>query len=395
VYCLSFVANMQAQRTISSLGLESLVTRIVALGLGFVGAILLARGLGPAARGLYAVVVTVSAMGYALGNVGLELAQFRAWAQKVVSADVLITTGALLAAALGGVTVALGLVVYALGRDSLFSGVSASELLTALLSVPIQLHSVALTGLLLMAGELRWTNLALLVGTGVHACAVLVLFLLNALTLEAALLAYLGLNVATWALLLSRLGKVGRPARRVPLAFLRRQLRAGVVVYPFVVLHFLNLRIDVLLLASFGSKSDVGLYAVAVTFAELMWFFSDAVIAPVIERQANAPTAEAVRVTVLAVRMSIVVVTAAALTISLVATFGIGLLYGSQFTAAREAVWVLAPAAVAMAIWRPLVATLLRTQHAAWQSVTALVALGINIGVNILRSSADGIWASD
>src|SRR5215207_8779911 len=103
---------MQGGRTISSLGIQSLGARILGLALGFAGSVLLARGLGPSDRGLYAVAITVAALAYALGNVGLELAQFRAWARRTASPDVLITTGILFSVTLGAVTLVLGILSY-------------------------------------------------------------------------------------------------------------------------------------------------------------------------------------------------------------------------------------------------------------------------------------------
>ncbi|MGH2841821.1 MAG: lipopolysaccharide biosynthesis protein, partial [Solirubrobacteraceae bacterium] len=164
---------------------------------------------------------------------------------------------------------------------------------------------------------------------------------------------------------------------------LRSQLRQGALLSPYFVFLFLNLRLDVLLLAAFDTTRSVGIYAVAVIFAELIWLVTDAINAGARERQWGTGAEDALAATASAARMSLLIALLALPVIAVAAPLAIPTLFGAQFADATDALWALLPAAVAMAWWRALGAGLVRFGRARTVNAVAFTALAANVGLNV------------
>ena len=60
--------------------------------------------------------------------------------------------------------------------------------------------------------------------------------------------------------------------------------RSGLALQVFIVTQFLLLRLDVLFVARIAGLHDVGIYAVGVTLAELVWLVTDSLMLTLFER---------------------------------------------------------------------------------------------------------------
>lgn len=332
----------------------------------------------------------IATVAFWLGNLGAEQAQLRAWSRREADADTFVTVGAALAALLGVTTGLLTAGVYLLGRDSTFAGVRPGDLAIVLAGLPIMLHRQVLTGLLTLAGRWGGANVAWVVGAVAQTAGIAVLFAADRLTVTAVLVLFELSFVVPWVILLWGARRVGRLRRRVPWPFLRSQLRLGAVVHPYVVFLYLNLRIDVFLVARYGSLGDVGLYAVAVTLAELPWLVTDSLAASATARQASTSEDESLDVTLATVRMSLLLAAVVGEAIAVGAPVIDHLLYGPSFAGAAAAVWALLPAAAGIAIWRPVSTALLRFASPWLPSVVGLGTVVANVVANVALTPASG-----
>lgn len=377
---------------IAALGVHTFLSRVLLYASGFAGSVMISRALGPDGRGAYVLPIVLITMATTLVGPGGEIAQLRLWSHRAAGRRAFVGAALRVGATLGvGAMVALGL-VFALGRDGFLSEVHADDLAIVIWLVPLWTTSILLRGLLTISGGIVSVNRALVIGDLARTGAIALLAIAGTLTRESALALFALTVLVPSALVLRqclrRLGG-GRSADAGPLA--RRELRLVPLFAPHFLLLSLNLRVDTLLVASGLGVADLGLYSVAVLLSELAWLVSDALTQAVRERQANAPRDDALAVSARAVRVNVLLAGGIALAIAAASEPLCSLLFGASFAAAAPVVWALAPAALAMAAWRPLNAPLVRFDRRWVTGAIGLVSLTVNVAGNLVLIPALGI----
>jgi O-antigen/teichoic acid export membrane protein len=239
-------------------------------------------------------------------------------------------------------------------------------------------------------GELALVNRALVLGDVCRTLCIVGLFVAGGLTVETAIAAYAVLLLVPWAIAWRALG--GRRGLRRPRSGLvREQLSAGARLSPHFLFLTLNLRLDVLLVAALAGAREVGLYSVAVLVAELVWVPTWALAQATKAAQAGADQPDAARLTARAARMTLLMSGVCGAVLALAAPLGLGIVFGSDFDAALTALWLLLPAAAAMALWRQLIVFLARVAPPRVTSGIAVGALVVNCSLNLLLIPPLGI----
>lgn len=187
-----------------------------------------------------------------------------------------------------------------------------------------------------------------------------VLFLTRGATIELAVVAYVcGHFVAAILGLWILWAKAGWRAR---LSLNRASLQAlvfnGAQVSLILILGFLNRKVSSFLVNSQLGTSDVGLFVVAVSTAELVWIFSDAVGAilfPLISSQSDQEPNET---TPQMTRLTLIVTTAMALCLWLLSRSLIPVVFGAEFADAVRPLEILLSGIVLLSghkvIWRDM-----------------------------------------
>jgi len=370
-----------AARSTAAQGAHTLAARLVIYAAAFCASVIIARGLGASGNGLYSVAMTIGSIATLIGSVGFEQAQAKVWSRGRHAPAALHGSAIRVAAIAGGAWGLVAVAIWAAGRDSVFEGfgLGAAIAIVAAL-VPLRVLLTLLRGLLIVTGDITRSNVALAVGDVVRTLIIAGLALAGALSVEAVL-------GALWAAVLVALAvhriAAGRPERPPP-GLVGEQLRVGAALSPYFVFLVLNLRIDVLMLAALATTRDVGNYAVAVIFAELVWLITDAVNAGARERQWSASPDDALAATAAAARMGLLLALLVLPLLAVAAPVAIHLLFGAEYTDATDALWALLPAAVAMAWWRALSAGIVRFGRARTVNTVALVALVANVALNVV-----------
>ena len=376
---------------ISYLGAHTFAARMVIYASGFASSVLIARALGPEGRGLYLLPVTIVTIAAMVGSLGVEPAQVRLWAHRRASRDQFETAAAVLAAGLGIAAAALAWGFYQLGRPTLFEDVEPIDVAIVIALLPIWIHSNLVRSLLVLSGRLTTANVALVIGDLARSGGIVLLYLTVGLDVEVVLLMFGVLIVTPWILMTASPARTGRVRRPVPWPLIRSELRLGIQIAPYAVFLFLNLRLDIFLLAGRFGPADVGIYSIAVLLSELVWLATDSLAASIKERQANAPLHEAMDVTARAVRMNLLIAIAGGVVLALIAPVMIDVLYGDGFSAAAPVVWALAPAAAAMAVWRTVAVALIRFEKPWLPPLVGLIAMAVNVIANLLLIPSLGL----
>jgi O-antigen/teichoic acid export membrane protein len=375
-------------RSVAAMGAHTLVSRLVIYASAFVASVLVARGLGPAGNGRYAVAMTIGTIAAVVASLGFEQAQAKAWSRGEHSRAVLWGAAIPVAAIAGTACALLALGVWGLGSGGSFSGLGlAGAVVIVAALVPVRVLVSLARGLLVVGGQIERSNRALVAGDIARTLGIVALALAGALSVEAVLGTFWLTMLVALTLHAAALGRPQRP----PPALVSGQLVAGATLSPYFVFLFLNLRLDVLLLAALAGAHAVGVYAVAVMFAELVLFVTDAINAGVRERQWGPADADSLAVTAAAARMSLLISLLAVPVLMVAAPVAIAVLFGDAFAGATDALWALLPAAVAMGWWRALSPGLVRFGRPLAANAVALAALAVNVGLCVALIGPLGI----
>ncbi|GAA1571744.1 hypothetical protein GCM10009827_112130 [Dactylosporangium maewongense] len=364
---------------------RSVGVRLLLVVLGGTAGVVVARALQPEGRGAYAIVVAVATATMAVGHLSLEQAYVGLWPAR----EAAVTAGSVVLAPVLGTAAALGAAgLAAAGVFGAAATAAPAVLACGLLAVPAMMTVLHLNTVLMLTGQVRVVDRALLT-SGVLQCAALV---------GVALTGWISVGwvVGIWAVssavpLLLQLRAV-RP--RLPLfdgALARRALGLGVRYHAGSTALYLTYRLDVLALAAMTSARAVGLYTVAVTLAELTRIPTDALARACLAGQAVADLRSAAAATVRATRVSVALGLAAAGGLALAAPLLVPLGYGAAFRPALPAVYALAPGLLALGVTRQLGAYLIRLERPVVMSATSVAALAVNVGLILVLVPRWGI----
>ncbi len=140
-------------------------------------------------------------------------------------------------------------------------------------------------------------------------------------------------------------------------------LRFGLKEHAGNLAQYLNLRLDLLLVGIFLGPKETGLYAVAVSLAEVVWFIPDAVGTVLLPRIAGVGAAPARAAAAGACRIAFTLSSVAALAIALFGGAILVVLYGREFAGAWTPLAWLMPGVVLLSVSKVLSKHLSGTGH--------------------------------
>ena len=250
--------------------LETYGTRLLVVAVTFATAIVIARELGPAGRGLFAVAATLGAIGAQFGNLGLHasniyyVAKDRALLPALIGNTLAVVFAACVIAALGGIAFVFW---------PKLSPVHGTLLLLALASVPVGLAYMLTQGLLLGVNEVRAYNNIECGGKLLALVLICILALVHGGTVEL----YFGMTLASvmvtflWALL--RLRRDSAEPPKLSFALFRQSIGIGMRAYTIALFGFLLLRIDLLMVKYMLGATEAGYYSISQVLAENTMMF--------------------------------------------------------------------------------------------------------------------------
>lgn len=259
----------------------TLVTQIASYALNFVSSIIIARSLGPAGKGALALVVLTHLLLHTLSNLGLNIANTFMIAKRGYSLSQVGRQGIAAALALGLGAFALTALLINFVPPTLVGPDQRRYVLLAAGLVPLALITQFLTSALQGAGQILWLNVLSFLQAVINATN-LALFLLvwrrglpgglAAWTTTVVTVSMLAMIITAWRA--RRLaGGAPAPARWWDKKLAEETFHYGVRAYPASVVSFLNLRSDQFVLGYLAGTAQVGQYTIAVTAAELLFFF--------------------------------------------------------------------------------------------------------------------------
>ncbi|PYV17754.1 MAG: hypothetical protein DMG21_07295, partial [Acidobacteria bacterium] len=259
-------AGSQLRRNV----LETYANRLLVVALAFATAVVISRVLGPAGRGLYAVAMTVGAVGVQFGNFGLHASNTYYVAKDRTLLPVLV--GNMLAAVLAACFItALAGMGFALWPA--LAPVHHWLLVLALASIPVGLAYLLSQGLLLGVNEVRAYNTIEFAGRLLTLALMCVAALIHVASVELYLGIYLGSLLLSFLWTLRRLRRVSpeRPALSLPV--FQQSIGIGIKAYLIAFFGFLVLRIDLLMVKFMLGATETGYYSISQVLSENTMMF--------------------------------------------------------------------------------------------------------------------------
>ena len=349
-------------------------------------------GAGADRPGLYAYPVALLGIVMAFGHIGLEFAQIHLAGQgrdlrhMWANATVFSVVAAIVCWA--GVAGIFAIDPRAAG------GLPLSWIAIPMGLVPLLLMSLYWAGLLQLDGRLMGATWASWFGVALQALAITLMFFLHDLTPFHLLLLQWLTNGSAWLFLLLVCYRAGLVSLRIDLGLLRRSVVFGVKVYVAQVFLYLLLRVDQVLVGRYAGFRQLGLYTLAATVAELLWLLTDPLAAALIPHMVQARVGDDRRLSFAMARLSMSISTVAAIAGWFLVPLVIPLVYGRAFAGAVPALRLLLPGVVALAAARPLGSVRVKEGQVVLPSMLGLVALGLNVALNLILLPRLGIRGS-
>lgn len=368
------------------------VTQAINRLMAFVISVILARGLGPEARGDYALFVLSVTFAASIGSLGVGLGTTyyvgkRKYDLRVLlgnSQFLVLAVGALAAFVIGGIGLVLEPKAFVEGRSFWLYAIA----------IPLMLEFVLLTAILVGYERFLSLNVSMTSQAAILVIGVTALWAGGRISIFSVLATWMLSYAVAVAIALVAIGlrEISlRRSLRPDLPVLREQLRFGAPGQAGNILTRLNYRLDLYLVRGFRSRADVGFYAVATGLAEAIWWISNAVSMALIPRLTRMEKGRAAEVTPIACRNTLLASLVAGATLAGVAPVAVELLFGDEFGPAVQPIFWLLPGIITLSGTKVL-ASYFFSQAKLWiVSWTALISLAVTLVFDVLLIPRFGI----
>jgi O-antigen/teichoic acid export membrane protein len=365
--------------------------QLATYALGFPASIVIARALGAEGRGLYYLPVIAATTCVSLCNLSIENANTVLVSERKYSLPQVARNASLMACVLGPLAVALMLALWPVLHTTVLHGVAFADYVIAVATIPFSLHLLWLSNVFLLGRRPGRSQAALLAGAAVQLAGVAIGYAGGFLGVTQVLVLYAAMVVVPWLLLVWWSARVAPVRPLLDRTLARAVTGLGLKLHFGLISSFLLLRFDVFLVNLYRDPTDVGVYSVAVLFAELAWFLTGPLSQAILPFQAELSAHHASPLAFKAARFNVAVVVALSAVFAATLWFLLPRLYGAQFGNAYPALLLLLPGIAGVSLARPLMPVVTRLGRPLLYSAMLLVAFLLNTAINVALIPAIGI----
>lgn len=365
---------------------STFAVQIITLFIATANAAVIARLLGPSGKGILALTILVPNVLalFLSGGIGVANVYFAGRGRF----DVPTLTGNAIAftlmATLLGIVVTAVMVMSGL-LPKMLPGIPLGLLAVSMLGLPFNLLNSYFTTILQGLQQISRINVvSLLQRTSTFGLTVLfvVVFHWNLVGAVLAVLLSLAASVVIMGALLKRRGASFWPRWSRPV--MRTTLNFGLRGYVGNVLQFFNYRLDLFLVNYFLGPSGVGIYTVAVSMGEMLWYLPNAVSFVIFPKAANTSKEAMNRFTPRVFRATLALTALGAVGLALIGRPFIEFVYSSEFLAAYIPLLALLPGIVLLGGGKVLTNDIAGRGYPQYNSVASGVSLVLTVVLDLL-----------
>lgn len=395
-----FSAARDIQRNLPR-SIHAFGTNLILLPLGIVGSILIARSIGPAAKGYLDLIVATATL--LITFLGLSLPSGVTYVVARGHADLRKLRRQLVVIALLQGVIAAGILttLRALGYSSSFIPDSLGAWVIVGVALYVSVEMLSNHWRSILNGKLQnvKANNSELIGrtlyTGALFLIAAILFLLGKrLSITVLFVMMLGVTLLINGLLLKQLSPYWA-VRPEETSTNNNPLKA---VFSFAapsylgnLVQFLNYRLDVFIVGIYAGAASVGRYTLAVSLAQLLWMLSNATATVILPKIAGENSQKNIEHTARIARLSLWASLIAGAVFAAFATVALPALYGEAFRPSVQALYLLLPGIVLFSVVNVLAAYLAGIGSPKLNLYIALAALVVTVTLLLILVPTKGI----
>ncbi len=366
------------------------MTQVVTAGLGLFNGFFLARLIGPSGKGDYYLLTFLPPTLMILGQLGLPQAfaffSARGMTQGLVKRTIVLT--ALISIPILLTTMALLPVL----RDTVLHGLEPVAVVIPLLALPLLLNATFATGIVVGRQAARWLAIVNVCVSVSATILILVLAGVFGLGVWGALIAFVVTAVILAVGFLLAATRVSRAVPATGSASYRELLRYGLPLYPGGLTQFFGYRADIYLLAGLlaDPSAPLGYYSLAVSMAELVFFFPNAVATFFFPHVAGSSREDSDRQVPVVSRVTLLLTGTVGLALVPVAAVAISVLLPA-FEPSLPALYILLPGVVAISVSKVLAGYVTGLGRTGTSSLVSILTFAVNVVLNVFLIPRYGI----
>lgn len=357
--------------------------------------ILVARSLGPTLNGRVALLLTIPTFLFMLGNVGLGSAFSFYTARKEYPLHDILNAAVFCTAGLSAIMIGIFFLSYSFHR-AVWENIEWAWLVVAVLLTPIDILVNFIHRITLGRQKIFLVNTATMIA-GIVKLVVIILCIQLNYKMSGIIIAY---GIAQFLNILILVGALRKDVKLAPLnvQLLRASFRYGSKVYLLLLINYLNLRTSMYLVKYFTQNdTEVGLYSIAVSLAEMMWLLPEAIVLvlfPTIAASAREKERESIFRTINSICSTMVVMVVGALGLVLFAKIALQLVYGVEYLPSYRPMLYLLPGIMLYPIFKMVNVDLGARGFPEYGTIVSFIGFILNTSANIALIPRYGIIGS-
>jgi O-antigen/teichoic acid export membrane protein len=366
-------------------------TRIAVVALTFGTTIVVARVLGPQGQGTYSLIILIPTLLAMVGNLGIGIANAYFTGKKKYELSDIASNSTIAALSLGIILATVFLIYFFFFHPHFLGDIEPRAIVLATLVLPSSLLSIYFSYILLGQTKIKEYNLVNLVQGGTLLVLTLFLLLFIWKDVLSPVIAWICAAILAAILSIWLVYRMTGISRRFNYHLFKDSVKFGGQGYLGNIIQFLNLRLDMLLVAMLMNLSFVGYYSIAVPLAEALWYFPAAVGTVIFARTISLSPEEANKSTPRICRNTLFLTFLAAIVLFFLSKYIVLLLFGADFLPALQPLQVLLPGIVAFSVCHVLGNEIAGRGKPVINTINAGISLLINIPLNIVLIPQMGI----
>lgn len=367
-------------------GAITLLTQFILFFVSFAASIVLARALGPAGRGSYALMLLIAVVLGKVGSLGIEVSNVYYVSKRPDLLPVLSVNALFISGVVGGGLILLVGILSAIPpvyRYLSSNGIGLSLLYLTIATVPLMLLTTYFLGILQGQERIIHYNMATLSSSVFQLLLLILLLLVLKWDLGGSVLAYVAATTLGVGISAVFMRQHLRFPLRPSMSALRLSSGYAWKAYIANLVQFLNYRLDQFLTAFFLGPAALGIYAVAVTISERLWMVPQSMATVLFPRVSMSSSQEANSLTPRMARNMLFLLTIVSLGLGFAGRILISFFFGSEFDGAAIPLLWLLPGVVALGYGKILMSDLLGRGMPKVGMITSSISLILTIILDI------------
>lgn len=380
--------------SIRNAGLMTFLTQVLIFICGFATSIILARVLGPADRGIYALIMLILSILELIGTLGMEIGNVYFSANRRYELSDVISNSLVSSIVLGLIVILLywGVSTTNTYQDFLTAkNILPLYLWVAVFTMPIILLLSFFKNILLGREEFLKVNVVNILQSILRLGLIVVLLMILAQGIFGAVLAYLITMICVALFVALFVTKVCKINFSINFKLLKESYFYGARGYIGNVAQFLNYRLDMFFVAHLLDVTAVGHYTIAVGMAERLWMIPNSIGTVLFPRVSAIQDVQANQLTPKISRHTLFIVLILSIVSLVLARPLIQLLFGATFLPSAKPLMILLPGIVVLSFAKVLTSDLAGRGRPEFGTLAAFVSLAVNIPMNLLLIPRWGI----